>query len=381
MPRLVINGGVAYSTGMNSPADFQPPQSPLLMAMHDPVLHQFISYLAQKKAEQEANPGVHVQIELSRDLIAQVRESFHLNILDGERRLHVLAHLLSSILLEGEFELHSNVIGVLPGNDSRPFHIRERIERDALFSVTDIDLGNHMLDNFRYHKDGLWVPLELSANFVEYIPKSRPTTNVNRLTSRVKAEEELWNKVTDEIFALDQLVTRDKHLRQYSKFVKDIFGIKIVCEDDKTCTEVHERLRCIEMGPNLDARNTELVGIDQFERTRSSNGKLLQFLETKDYLTCDASNMKKTGWRALKSVVKWHDRLFEIQVQPLSNYYLELDHMSGQSHGSFKLRRDALRDELSQRIPLYGFYRDLLRMLFLESTISFDCQNANVVIK
>jgi hypothetical protein len=269
---------------------------------------------------------------------------------------------------------------MLPGADDHPFHIRERISREKLFSVTDIDLGNHMLDNFRYHKDGLWVPLELSANFVEYIPVSRPSTGVNRLTSRVKAEEELWNKVTDEIFSLDLIVSRDKHLQQYSKFVKDIFGVKIVCEDEKTCMKVHQELQRIQMGPDLERRSGALESYAHLESSPST-GNLLEFIETKDYLNCDPAQAKKTGWRALKSVCRWHDRLFEIQVQPLANYYLELDHMSGPSHRSFKLRRDALRDELAQRIPLYGFYRDLLKMLFLEANFHFESDNASVVIQ
>ncbi|MBI2809277.1 MAG: hypothetical protein HYX67_00385 [Candidatus Melainabacteria bacterium] len=50
-----------------------PVQSPLLMAMHDPVLHRFISFLAEKKAEQEADPGKHLKIELDRELILNVR--------------------------------------------------------------------------------------------------------------------------------------------------------------------------------------------------------------------------------------------------------------------------------------------------------------------
>ena len=323
---------------------------------------------------------MHLKIELSRELIARVREAFRQNILDGERRMHVLAHLLASILLEGEFELHSSVIGVLPSDDDHPFLIRERITRDKLFSVTDIDLGNTMLDNFRYQKDGLWVPLELSANFVEYLPLARPGTGVNRLTSRVKAEEELCNKITDEIFSLDQLVSRDKHLRQYSKFIKDIFGIKIVCEDENTCIEVHERLQQISAGPALTNSET-LQQLPPVEDDGGDSHQLLEFIETKDYLTCSPAQMKKTGWKALKSVARWRDRLFEIQVQPLSNYYLELDHMSGPSHRSFKLRRDSLRDELAERIPLYRFYRDLLKMLFMESNVSFEYENASVVIE
>lgn len=337
-----------------------PNQSPLFMALDDPVLHRFISYLTQKKEEQEASHGGRVEIELPRSFISKVRESFKENIFDGERHLHSLSQRLAENLLEGEFELHSNVIGVLPDDQDRPFLIRERIAQDTVFSVMDIDLGNQMLRNFRYLRSGTkneWIELELSANFVEYLPIGRPTTGVNRLTSRVKAEEELWNKVTDEIFQLDQLVSKDKHLRQYSKYIKDIFGIKIVCEDEATCVEVHEQLKTIEVDDcNLD------------------------FVETKNYLTCPPSEMKRTGWKAMKSVVLWHDRLFEIQVQPLANYHLEVDHMAGPSHRSFKILRDGVRDEISRRIPLYGFYRDLLRMLFTDSAVSFESEHASVVI-
>jgi hypothetical protein len=327
------------------------------MAMHDPVLHRFISYLAEKKAEQERNPDSQVNIELPRSLINDVRGAFRQNILQGERNLHSLAHILASTLFESEFELHSNVIGVLPGDEERPFLIRERITGDTLFSVLDIDLGNQMLDNFRYHLFDEWVPLNLSANFVEYIPQRDPGTGVNRLTSRVKAEEEIWNKVTDEIFQVDQLVTRDKHLAQYSKYVKDIFGIKVICDGEQTCLKIHEELKALELEEKLE------------------------FIETKNYLTCPPSEMKKTGWKAIKSVVRWRGQLFEIQVQPLSNYYLELDHMAGPSHQSFKLHRDDLRDEISRAIPLYGFYRDLLTMLFKDCDYgSFVTKHAAVTI-
>ncbi len=348
--------------------------------MNSPVLHEFIAYLAQKKSEQEANPDQHLTIELSRDFIQKVREAFKQDILDGERRLHLLAHLLASIMLEGEFELHSNVIGYLPNEQNRQFLIRERINRETLYSVTDIDLGNHMLDNFRYQRDRSWVPLALAANFVEYIPLHRPITGVNRLTSRVKAEEELSNKVADEIFALDELVARDKQLRQYSKFVKDIFGIKIVCEDDVTCMAVHETLKNLMVG---DINGTLAAMLDEvgLPVNEDSSHPLLAFIETKDYLTCDPSKMKRTGWRAIKSVVEWNDCLFEIQIQPLGNYYLELDHMAGPSHRSFKFTRDTLRDEVAKRIPLYGLYRELLTMLFKESVAPFESKNVSVVIK
>jgi len=172
------------------------------------------------------------------------------------------------------------------------------------------------------------------------------------LQAGLRRKKKIWNKVTDEIFQIDQLVTRDKHLARFSKYVKDIFGIKVICENDETCIKVHEQLENLE----LDER--------------------LQFIETKNYLTCEPSKMKKTGWKALKSVVRWQGRLFELQVQPLGNYYLELDHMSGPSHQSFKLHRDELRDEIARNIPFYGFYRDLLQMLFQD-----DCAYGSFVTK
>lgn len=338
------------------------------MAMHDPVLHRFISYLAEKKTEQESDPDQHIQIELTRSFINDVRAAFRHNILQGERHLHSLAHILASKLFLMDFELHSNVIGHLPDTDNRPFMIRERITGDQLFSLLDIDLGNQMLANFRYNQDDQWVPLQLSANFVEYIPIYNPGNGVNRITSRVKAEEEIWNKVTDELFHIDEVMVRDKHLQQYSKYVKDIFGLKVVCEDDQTCLKVHEELR------EMSFQDPALQKYMQAEEK-------LQFIETKNYLTCPPEKMKKTGWKALKSVVRWQGRLFELQVQPLGNYYLELDHMSGPSHQSFKFNRDDLRDEIGRAIPLYGFYRDLLRMLFKDdAAICFDAAKASVLI-
>jgi hypothetical protein len=63
--------------------------------------------------------------------------------------------------------------------------------------------------------------------------------------------------------------------------------------------------------------------------------------------------------------VRWADSTFEIQVQPLRNYLAEKERLTGESHVGFKARREALRDKLAERFPLFGFYRELLRWLFL----------------
>ncbi|MCK6602331.1 MAG: hypothetical protein L6Q77_10955 [Bacteroidetes bacterium] len=350
------------------PPDYS--DSPLFMVIHDPVLHQFLAMLNEKKREMEASPGKKHVLQFTRGYLDSVRTAFKNQILTGENHLHQLANLLSSCFFRNQFELHSNVIGVLPDR-SRPFHIRERITRDMLLSQTDLDLGNHMLGNFRYHHDAQWKSLVLSANFVEYIPMDRATHGINRITSRVKAEEEIWNKVTDELFQIDKVLRRDKQLRQYSKYIKDVFGVKIVCETKEDCQAVHQVLE-----------QDRLIQLSWLARSRNFGEKVtpVEFVETKDYLFCPPERKKKTGWEALKSVVRWQGHTFEIQFQPLVNYYLELDHMSEPSHQSFKLNRDQVRQELSRSIPYYGFYRSLLKMIFLNREMSFEVDSVRVEI-
>jgi hypothetical protein len=359
---------------LSNHADFQPDHSPLFMVMNDPVMHRLISYVAARKREQEANPDQHVRIELSRSLLTTVKESFRQRILKGELTLHLASEMLSACFLGEKVDLHSTVIGVLPGGENRPFLIRERITREMLFSQTDLDLGNHMVSKFRYQGPEGWSPLELAANFVEYLPVARTSARVNRITSRVKAEEELWNKVADELFGIDELIRRDKHLRQFSKYIKDVFGIKIVCEDEQSCLQVHRDLQ------SLTPRDVKGKTSRPEAGPAAAGGPLLEFIETKDYLTCAPSAMKKTGWKAMKNVVKWNNELLEIQIQPLDNYYLELDHMSGPSHNSFKLLRESFRQEVAARIPLYGFYRKLLRGIFQGGDVPCEFDNASVVV-
>jgi hypothetical protein len=354
--------------------------SPLFMVMHDPVLHEFISSLEETRRRKEEDPSTHVRIELSRDVITHVRESFKKQIIKGEFRLHLLAHLLATQFFRENFELHSNAIGILPGGERRPFLIRERISPEMLFTQTDLELGKQMVGNFQYRTEHGWSALELSANYVEYLPVSGAQSLVNRLTSRVKAEEEIWNKVTDELFSLDLLVERDKHLQRYSKYIKDVFGIKIVCESDAACWNVHEQLLRLKTEECDFSMAHGASGGDVADEKAPSGQFLLDVVETKDYLTCEPSRLKKTGWKAIKSVVRWGPELFEIQIQPLGNYYLEVDHMSGPSHQSFKLTRESLRDEIAHRVPLYGFYRELLKMLFLSEAKSFEYKDASVVI-
>jgi hypothetical protein len=90
----------------------------------------------------------------------------------------------------------------------------------------------------------------------------------------------------------------------------------------------------------------------------------LEFLEEKNYL--ERESRKRSGWAAMKSVVAWGGRTFEVQVQPLTNFLHERERLTRESHASFKATRERVRDEIAARMPLFGFYRALLRWLFVD---------------
>jgi hypothetical protein len=84
----------------------------------------------------------------------------------------------------------------------------------------------------------------------------------------------------------------------------------------------------------------------------------------KDYL--NSRGRKRSGWQAIKSVVRWHGKTFEIQIQPLRNFLHEREQLTTESHSGFKAQREQVRDEIAKQIPLFGFYRDLLQWLFAD---------------
>ncbi|MDX1524086.1 MAG: hypothetical protein R3264_20825, partial [Anaerolineae bacterium] len=178
--------------------------------------------------------------------------------------------------------------------------------------------------------------------------------DIHRIISRIKAEEEIWNKVVDEIFDLDSIVTRDKELKHLSRYVKDIFGIKIVVGEADNVYHVQDTLEALRWADPVLAA---------FKVEPGKNTQALEFIERKNYLA--GGNRKASGWRAYKSVVRWWDRTFEIQIQPLRNFLRERELLTLESHMSFKANRDRVRSQVAQQIPLFGYCQELLRWLFL----------------
>jgi ppGpp synthetase/RelA/SpoT-type nucleotidyltranferase len=267
----------------------------------------------------------------------------------GEEGLHRLCELFCTTLV-GKYQLQSVVIGETPTTHER-FTLTQILSRQDLYSTIDLDLGNRQLRKLTYFDGKSWVSPILVANMVEYQPTEPNSHGVHKIISRIKAEEELWNKVVDEIFGLDSLVTRDKQLRHLSRYVKDIFGVKIVVGTSEEAIELHDQLERYTWTP---------AQLEEVGEPFSPKTKELIFLETKDYIR---GADKSSGWEAVKSVIMWSGRMFEVQIQPLGNFWREREHLTRESHAGFKSRREEVRQQIAEQIPLFRFYQNLLRWL------------------
>jgi ppGpp synthetase/RelA/SpoT-type nucleotidyltranferase len=324
-------------------------RSPLWMVSQEPLLNDLVAYLSKVREEIERDPNRHCELAFSRAHLKQCRAAFDRMIRKGEEGLHRLCELFCNSFV-GKYQLQSVVIGETPTTNER-FTLTQILSRHDLYSTIDLDLGNRQLRKLKYFDGHGWVSPILVANMVEYQPTQPNTHGVHKIISRIKAEEELWNKVVDEIFGLDSLVTRDKELRHLSYYVKDIFGIKIVVGTPEEVVQLHQELERLSWSP------TELQWVGE---TATPQLAQLTFVETKDYIR---NVEKNSGWEAMKSVITWGDRMFEVQVQPLSNFWREREHLTRESHAGFKSRREEIRLQVAERIPLFRFYQSLLRWL------------------
>lgn len=326
--------------------------SPLWMITHEPVINELVLYLQDARQKIHADAKEAYELRFSHSQLKAVREAFSKVIRDGEKYLHLLCRLFCSNLLE-TYQIQSVVIGEVVTKNER-FTLVQPLSEEELFSATDLDLGTRELNDIKMFDGREWVTPSLVANVVDYQPLESNNFAIHRITSRIKAEEEIWNKVVDEIFNLDTIVSRDKDLRQYSRYVKDIFGIKFVV------ARIEDVLRLQNKLTELDFSEAELAGLGLSQHSES---RKLRSIETKNYL--NHSYRKQTGWEAVKSVVCWSEKTFELQIQPLANFLFERERLTKESHSGFKATREDIREQVAQRIPLFKFYRDLLKWLFL----------------
>jgi len=329
-------------------------ESPLWMVSRAPALNELVVSLQHhRRAVDEGGDGA--RLTFSRAQLARARGEFGTMIRRGERDLHRLASLLAEQFL-GHVQRRSVVIGEIERTRER-FTLTVDVTEAEVIESTDLDLGNRVLARLAIADQRGWLRASLVSSVVEYEADAPNALSVYRLLTRIKAEEEIWNKVVDEIFELDRLVLRDKQLRHLGRYVKDVFGIKIVVGTAADAERVQRALEAVTFADDR-LRARELPDDDDHRG--------LRFVEVKNYL--EHESRKRSGWSAMKSVVSWGGRTFEIQVQPLSNFLHERERLTRESHASFKSTRDRVRDEVAARIPLFSFYRALLRWLFVDPT-------------
>jgi len=326
------------------------PTSPLSLVSDETDLHRFLARLAATRGRIEAGEE-GIALDFTRTEVDAVAAAFSRSILRGEARLHRLCGLLAARMFRDHYGITSVVIGEIPGDPER-FSLSHPISREVLFATTDLALGNRVLGNVRVRRDDAWLAPRLIANFVEYQPTDLGPWHVHKMTSRIKAEEEIWNKVVDELFDIDSLIRRDKELSQHSRYIKDVFGLKLVVSAIPDARRLHEAL----VAATFDPRELEAVGAPSEPSARE-----IVVFETKDYLD---GYSKQSGWGAIKSVLMWWDAMFEVQIQPLENYYAEREQLTRESHAGFKQRREELRNRIARDVPTFGFMRDLLAWLF-----------------
>lgn len=327
--------------------------SPLWLVTREPKVNDLVAYLGEMRQRITAAPDAVHTLEFSRSDLDDVRRGFARMIRQGEEKLHRVCELLCGSFFDSQYALQSVVIGEVDSTGER-FTLAQAIAPGDLYSHTDLDLGTRQLRRLRYHDGSSWSGASLVANFVEYQPAVNTRWGIHKCISRIKAEEQIWNKVVDAIFDLDRLVQLDKQLRHLSHFVKDVFGVKIVVGDADGARAFHDALFNVEWTADILERHSVPAG---------PSTSRLEFIEVKDYMASDGR--KATGWEAIKSVFKWWDTMIEVQVQPLSNYHQEREFLTRESHAGFKAHREALRNQIADAIPLFGFYRNLLRWLFL----------------
>jgi len=339
--------------------------SPLWLVSNEPLVNDLVDYLDAMRRDIEAAPHRRHTFEFSRATLQDVRAAFARLIRHGEGRLHRFCELACDTFLDGRYALQSVAIGSVITTGEKFTLVQDITSRD-LYSQTDLDLGNRQVRRFRYFDGRRWSRARLVANVVEYQPEAMNDWRVYKMVSRIKAEEQIWNKVVDTIFGLDRLVELDKQLRHLNRFVKDVFGVKFVVGDQEGARALQEALIGLQWSPERLAQHKVPVRPTTIR---------LECLEVKDYMD-PREGIKASGWEAIKSVFSWWDTMIEVQVQPLANYLQERERLTKESHAGFKTRREELRNQIAASIPLFGFYRDLLKWLFLapdSPAPTFEC--------
>jgi len=346
--------------------DLENDSSPLSLLIRDRRTNGLLEQLAnqlQALRASEATGAATPVLTLSRAEVDYCRQQWEAGVLRGEHRLYDLAMLLTRRLTGSpRVELVARVL-VGPREEEETAElprivIEERITLQDLKRVTDYSLANRIARHYLYRPrhEAPFGKLYARASFLELRPLGQADDALaTRVLTRVKANEQIWNKVCDALFDIDSILKRDKILNPRSKYIKDVFGIKILTTRRADSYAVDAALA------NTSFTEAELATLGI---TWAPADARLELLEHKDYLSVPPDRRKKTGWEALKNVYRWSGHLFETQIQTEANYFLEVIDLTDTSHRTFEMQRRRMRWEIEERIPHYRDMRRVLKYIF-----------------
>lgn len=338
------------------------PESPLALLIKDQRTQALLGRLSEHLATLNATDQSGQQpqrLVLRRQDIDYCRRQWEQAILRGEAGLLDFGTLVAWKLCDTRrIRMVARVVASPKKElDADRIVIEQPLARDDIARVTDHSLAASLARRYRYRQKGkrAYGKLYARASFLEHRPlESRPDGLATRIMTRVKVDDQIWNKVCDALFDIDSVVRRDKVLNAASKYIKDVFGVKVLTQRREDSYRVAEVLSSMEVcSGDLEALGGSADGCGPVE-----------LLETKDYLALPDGEKKKTGWEAIKNVYRWRGQVFEVQIQTEANYFLEQSDLSSTSHRTFEMQRQALRLDLAGRVPHYAEYRALLKALF-----------------
>lgn len=352
-----------------------PQDSPLAMLIKDERTNKLLAELATQLDElrrSERRGRAPRPLKLKQSEVDYCRAQWDMGVRRGEQRLYDLATLVARRVLEtDQIQLVARIVAGPKEEDEQPgterIIIEEKVERGLLTQYADHALAGQISDHYRYrpHPDRPWSKLYPRASFLQLLPLvTSESALATRVLTRVKASHQIWNKVCDALFDIDRIAKRDKILNPRSKYVKDVFGIKVLTTHRQDSYAVDRLL------DNVQFSVAELgaLGVDD-DRCRH-----LELLERKDYLALPPERRKKTGWEAVKNVYRWGGQVFEMQIQTHANYFLEEGDLSRTSHRTFEMQRRRLRYDLEERVPHYADFRRLLKSIFADREDWQDAQ-------
>ncbi len=340
--------------------------SPMAMLVGDRRTNRLLDRLADQldalrsATEQGASPPL---LSIPKDEIAYCRDQWETGVLKGEHALYDLAALLVRRLSGSNRIQHVARVVVGPREEdesagSARITIEEQLSRENLKRVTDYSLAHRIARHYQYRPrhDAPFGRLFARASFLEMRPLSMgEDASATRVLTRVKVNDQIWNKVCDALFEIDGLVQRNKILNRRSKYVKDVFGVKILTPRKADSYRVDAVLNNMVFAPE----EFQTIGSHYADNRHS-----LELIEHKDYLSLPADKKKRTGWEAIKNVYRWGDQIFEVQIQTEANYFLEVLDLTDTSHRTFEMQRRRTRHELEERIPHYADFRKVLKYVF-----------------